>query len=125
MKTTVILLLSVVMLSFACKHSKDAQKTTTTDTYRLIVSFISKGEGTDAATRAAMESLITTFSNRDGFIVKYDKYTWGREGEADYCFKMDGMKKAKQQEFVDSIKNVTKDSKLVIITENAVCSHKK
>lgn len=112
------------MMSFACKHTKNAQKATD-DTYRLIVSFTSKGAGVDAKTLAALESLVTTFSNKDGFLVKYDKITWGREGEFDYCFKMAGMKASKQDEFVKAVKNVTKDSPQVFITENAVCGHKK
>jgi hypothetical protein len=123
MKTKIILIIAVMLTSFSCKHTKDTTKTA--DTYRLIVSFISKGEGTDSQTLAAMESLITTFSNRDGFQVKYDKYPWGREGESDYCFKMEGMKKSKQDEFVKSMKNLVKDAPLVIVMENAVCIHKK
>ena len=113
------------MMSFACKHTKNAQKTTSDDSYRLIVSFISKGAGIDSQTLAALESLVTTFSNKDGFLVKYDKITWGKEGEFDYCFKMAGMKASKQEEFVKAVKNVTKDSQQVLITENAVNSHKK
>ena len=122
MKTKLILLLTLTMFTFACKQTKNAQKSA--DTYRLIVSFISKGAGTDATTLAALESLLTTFSNRDGFLVKYEKYTWGREGEYDLCFKMEGMKKAKKDEFVKSVKNCTKSSDLIIIKENAVETHK-
>ena len=128
MKTKILIFLSVVLISFSCKQSKDAQKTTTSNSnnsYRLIVSFISKGAGTDIVTLASMESLIKTFSNRDGFLVTYETFPWGREGESDYCFKMTGMKKSKQAEFVKSIKNLVKDAPLVIVSENAVCSHKR
>lgn len=122
MKTKVILLLSIVMLSFACKHSKNASKTTD-DKCRLIVSFISKGQGTGGT--ATMDSVIAVYSKKKGFKLAYDKYPWGREGECNYCFKMAGMKASKQQEFVDAIKNATKNSELIIVTENAVSTHKK
>jgi hypothetical protein len=128
MKTKALIFLFVLLISFSCKSTKVADKATTTttiDTYRLIVTFISRGAGTDSQTLAALESLITTFSNRDGFKVTYEKFPWGKEGESDYCFKMEGMKKGKQNEFVKSVKNLVKDSTLVIISENAVCNHKK
>ena len=42
MKTKMILLLSIVMMGFACKSTKTTQKDT--GTYRVIVSFISKAQ---------------------------------------------------------------------------------
>ncbi len=125
MKTKIILLLSIVMFSFACKSTKSTEKTAaTSNTYRLIVSFISKGEGT-GSNAAALESLITSFNKKNNIVIKYEKVPWGKEGEADYCFKMDGIKKGKQADFVTSVKNLTKSAPQVIVSENAVCTHKK
>ena len=124
MKTKIVIFLSIAMIAFSCKTSKNNQKSVSPDTYRLIVSFISKGQGVDKTTFNAFESLIVTFNEKNNVKLVYDKYTWGKEGEFDCCFKMNDVKKGKQEDFVTAVKNVTKNSTSVIIKENEVCSHK-
>ena len=123
MKRKIILILAFAMLGFACKPSKNVQKSD--DTYRLILTFVSKGEGTDTQSMAALESLIDSFNKKNGILIKYEKYSWGKEGESDWCFKMDGIKKKIQDKFVDSVKNCTKNSQLIFLNENTICKHKK
>lgn len=123
MKTKIILLLSIVMLALACKNSKNTQKEA--DTYRVIVSFISKGEGPDAKTMAALESYLITYGNKIKGTVVYDKYPFGKEGETEYCFYCKEMKKGEQKDFVAGLTNLTKEAPLVLVKENAVCTHKK
>ncbi len=127
MKTRIILLLGVVMFSFACKHIKSTEKTTepAPTTYRAIVSFGSSGSGIDSKTLASLESYIISFGKAEGKTLTYDKVPWGKEGEVDYCFSLSELSKGKQGDFVNGLKNVTKSSKLVTIQENVVSAHKK
>ncbi len=125
MKTKVILLLSIVMLSFACKNSKKTSKSTDIDTYRVIVSFISTASGTDGKAIASLESFLISFGKKENKTITYDKYPWGREGEVDYCFYLKELKKGVQNDFVSGLKNLASQSTLVRIYENAVCPHKK
>jgi hypothetical protein len=94
-------------------------------TYRVIASFISKGEGPDAKTLASFESYLSTFEKKIDAIIDYDRYTWGKEGEADYCFYCKEMKDSEQKDFVTGLANLTKGAPLVILKENAFCTHKK
>jgi hypothetical protein len=128
MKTKIILLCSIVMLSFACKHTKNTEKTTTTPsptTYRAIVSFGSKGNGIDSKTIAALESYVITFGKKVDKTITFEKVNYGKEGEVDYCFALSELSKSKQDEFVQGLKNVTKSGQIVFVNENTVCSHKK
>lgn len=125
MKTRVVLFLSIVMITFACKSTKKSQNNTGVDTYRVIVSFISKGEGPDSKTMASLESYVLSFGKKEGKTIVYDIYHWGKEGEMDYCFYLKKLSKGKQEDFVNGLKNLTKESSLVFINENSPCSHKK
>jgi len=113
------------MITFACKSAKKNQNNPGVDTYRVIVSFISKGEGPDAKTKTSFESYVLSFGKKEGKTITYDIYSWGREGETDYCFYLKELSKGKQDDFVNGLKNLTKESSLVFINENSPCSHKK
>lgn len=124
MKTKIILLFSIIMLGFACKSKKDTAKTE--DIYRVMVSFISKGEGPDAKTKASFESYLITYAKKINIdSIVYDKYTWGKEGEVDYCFYCKDMKNGEQKDFVAGLMNLAKEAPLVLVKENAICTHKK
>jgi len=128
MKKTMFLLLSIVMFSTACKHTKNAEKTDTTPAptiYRVIVSFGSPGSGIDAQTVAKLESYIITFDKEANKTIAYETIKYGKEGEVDYCFPLTELSKSKQTEFVNGINNLTKNGKIVFVKENAVCAHKK
>jgi hypothetical protein len=127
MKTRIVLLLSIAMLSFACKHTKIAEKTTgpVVTTYRAIVSFGSAGSGIDGQTLASLQSYIISFGKTEGVTLSYDKVPWGKEGEIDYCFPLSEISKGKQGDFVNGLKNLTKSAKGVSVIENSACTHKK
>lgn len=128
MKAKSILFLSLILLAFACKNSKSSQsslKSADTEPYRVIVAFISKAAGPDRILMAGLESYIVTFGKKYEKTIVYDKYVAGREGEMDYCFYLKELSSAKQKEFISGLQNLTKDSQLVFIKENAFCTHKK
>ena len=128
MKTKVILFISIVMLTVACKHTKSAEKSTAANEptkYRVIVSFFSRGDGTGSQTFDKIQSYLTTFDNKENVKITYDKVPWGKEGEYDMCFTLKELSKSKQDEFVKGLTNVTKGSTNTNIIENSAGTHKK
>lgn len=127
MKTKIILLLALIVMAGACKTTKktgDALKMSNDVKYCLIMSFISKGEGTDKSLVAKLDALILTFNQKNETKVEYEKYSWGKEGEFDLCFPFKDVKKGLQKDFVKAVKNLTKSSTSVILRENETCLHK-
>ena len=103
-------------------HSKkDAPPTMNTGNSRLIISFISIGQGTDQSLKEKFDKMISDHPKKP----KYDEAHWGREGEVDYCFGLGELSEKEQAEFVSKSKEIAGASKLVILSENAPCTHKK
>jgi len=115
------------MLTLAAQSQKTQKTTTTTEPikYRVIVSFASKGSGIDATTVAKFESYLITYGKKVKQTITYDKVSWGKGGEVDYCFVLKELSKSKQDDFVKGLQNVIKGSANTSVTENAVCTHKK
>ena len=88
------------------------------DTYRVVISLISMGEGTDPQGPAKVENLLKSWERRYGEKVAYTVQPWGREGESDYNFTLRGMSPANQEEFVKQLQSALKDEKLILVTEN-------
>lgn len=130
----IFFLASLISLAcISCKSKKETVKanentantsSNTADkpvTYRLIVSFISKGAGTDSEKRTAFLAYV------DGHPLKpaYKMVTWGREGETDYCFNLSELTAKKDLVgFIEEIKKIGAGSDMMNITENAECMHK-
>jgi len=125
MKTKIILLLSFTMVSFACKHSKNAQKSTGQETYRVIVSFGSMASGIDSKAFNEYQSFLTSFGKKVNKTITFDTVPWGREGERDYCFKLKEISKSEQKEFVKALRNLLGSNSLVYIDENTPCKHRR
>jgi hypothetical protein len=147
MKTLLIYPLLSLFLTSACGSTKETASsespksgTTTTSTtmatphqdpnsqavtYRLIVSFISIGEGTDATGREIMDGVLNSWKEKKGKPVEMESIPWGREGEVDFCFTLKELSEKEQSEFADQMKSVFKDKNLIQITENQPCVHKR
>jgi hypothetical protein len=135
MKQLFFLASLVSLACISCKSKKESVKITETTpvasastatapdapvTYRLLVSFTSKGAGTDAEKRAAFLNYVDSYPKKPA----YKTVTWGREGETDYCFNLSELAVKKDMiEFIDGVKKATAGSDRVIVTENAVCEH--
>lgn len=91
--------------------------------YRLIISFISIGEGTDGEARKLMDNLLGIWAEHNQVTLKYDTFHWGREGEVDFCFRLNELNTELQDAFVSEMKEVMKERKLIQITENQKCMH--
>lgn len=132
MKRLFFLASLVSLACMSCKSKKEATKTndtsaaattaTTPDapkTYRLIVSFISKGAGTDQKRTPFLAYV-------DGHPLKpaYKTVRWGREGETDYCFTLSELTAKKDLvAFIEEVRKITAGSDLININENAECQH--
>lgn len=140
---SIILLASVITIalaSVACKSGKSATSSGATSaaaspsstqngetenagseqTYRIIVSFTSKGAGTSAEKREAFLKYVEAHPKKPA----YKEVLWGREGETDYCLTLSELSKKEQVTFVDEVKKAMADSDRVFITENAVSQHR-
>ena len=95
------------------------------DLYRLSVVFFSIGSGTDNKAMRAFENLISDFAVKSGKNIDYEKTPWGREGETDYCLRLNELDEKSQAEFVKQTTETLKDAKWVHIYENQPCKHKR
>lgn len=93
--------------------------------YRLIVSFISIGEGPDFNAKQSLDKIISDWENRIGGKIEAEQYPWGREGELDICYQLKDLNVDQQIAFITQIKDVVGASKLVQISENQPCLHKR
>lgn len=118
------LLLTILLV--CCKTNQDVSKKTDSKTsefktgsYRLIVSFISKGAGFDSQKKNALVSFIENHPKKP----KYNTVQWGKEGEVDFCFKLTEWSDKEQADFVNEVKTKMKGSDLVVILENTECKN--
>ncbi len=134
MKQLFFLASLISLACISCKSKKEAAKatentaTTTTAaapeapiTYRLIVSFISKGAGTDGPKRTAFLAYVDGHPQKPA----YKAVKWGREGETDYCFNLSELTSKKDLvSFIDEVKKISGGSDMMNVSENAECPHK-
>jgi len=91
------------------------------ENYRLHVSFISIGQGIDDETRQKFIDWVNNYPKK----IVFEEAFWGREGEADYCFKLSEFSVSEQEDFIKKAKELLLGSNLVNINENVPCSHMK
>lgn len=133
MKKLFFLASLVSLACISCKAKKESMKSTenvpasltnspeSPITYRLIVSFISKGAGTDSEKRIAFLAYVVSHPKKPA----YKTVIWGREGEADYCFTLSEFSSKKELiSFIEDIKKIAAGTDMVKISENAECLHK-
>lgn len=93
--------------------------------YRFTVSFISVGAGTDRKAKEKFNQFILQFNEKNNVKINVEIAGWGREGETDYCLKLNELNKQQQDQFITETKELLKSSTLVRYTENSMCKHKK
>lgn len=82
--------------------------------YRLIISFISKGEGIDLAANDKIKAYIENHPKKPAYSVS----TWGREGEIDYLLSLKELNEAEQSVFVKDVKKLVSKLDIVLFKEN-------
>ena len=81
----------------------------------LVVSFISKGSGTDKKAINKLKTFLEQYNAAAQKPVAYEVKSWGREGEKDYCIN------TSNKAFIEKVKQELKGFELVRIKENSVC----
>ena len=141
-----IVTLAMLLATVACKSSKntakaDDNKTTTTnssaaadakpattlaaDEYRFIVSFISFGAGTDFKNIEEFKKYVETYNEMHKKKAVPEIYTWGREGEVDYCFKLADLTTQEVEGFVMGAGKILSKSDRARASRDTKCTHKR
>ena len=117
----------------ACKNSEKANKedskvtssTVNNDSIcRFQVSFISIGSGPDRPAKQKFTEFINNFNALNNLNITPKIVNWGREGEQDYCFKLEGIKTESQEKFISDSKLLFTGNTLVKCLENMPYRHK-
>lgn len=120
------------MLFTACKAKQQTAAVAPTETrtppaasngkednkYRYIVSFYSIGTGVNGAAIQQLEGFIKQFETKNKVSVPYVPVRWGREGEVDYCFKLNGMTAVQQVSFIKESQELLKGAEHINYKEN-------
>ena len=112
--------------SFASTHEEKRtdsilQNKNDTNSCRLVIMFYSIGEGIDFPISNAFEDSIGSYSLKIGKTIDYKKTHWGREGETDFCLKLNELTQPEQLDFISKTKSQLKKAKWVNIYENYPC----
>ena len=124
-----IAVLSLVLLFTytACSMCKKAElnqteaaetSATMDSSYRFVVSFISIGSGIDKKAKSQYEQFLKDFELKKNVTISYEKKYWGREGEINFCFMLNELKKEEQESFILQSKNLLANSTLVRFQES-------
>lgn len=89
------------------------------ESFRLMVTFISIGAGTDPDAKVLLDNYIADYKTRTGKQPNYIMIPWGREGEVDCCFKLDELSSTEQADFINGLRNSMKSRELIQVNENA------
>jgi len=86
----------------------------TTNNYRLVLSFISKGAGIDNSVHEKIKEYIEKHPKKPAFEI----HRWGREGEVDYCLRLKELTADEQKVFIADINKLITDKEMVFVYEN-------
>jgi hypothetical protein len=97
--------------------ARPGESPSTDGRYALVVSFGSECCGTDQAAEQALAAIIARYPEK---ALGHTRGYWGKEGEVDECFTLDGLDEAVRARFVSEVRaGVAR--KLVTVEENATC----
>ncbi len=82
---------------------------------RLVVSFISRGEGIDIKSQEKIKAFIENHPKKPAF----EEYRWGREGEIDYVLMLKEFSADEQKVFVKDVKKLIINKEMALIDENS------
>lgn len=88
------------------------------EAFKLVVSFISIGQGTDPEAAGLLATALAEFRASKGKSPTYIMIPWGREGEVDYCFILNELAPTEQREFIGFMKQKLGVRPLIQIQEN-------
>lgn len=134
---TILLLTLAATLSFSCKPKEKAASpkpaaaapAPTSDEIaaknlaynNVVISFYSKGEGVNTKAVETIENFLKVYSAKVNNAISYNKITWGREGEIDFCISLAELKGEDRRIFVDKIRELVRQFELINFFENHPC----
>lgn len=131
MRVRNVILVSFLFFLFACKGNKNAREgqqnelakdqSAADSLSRFIVSFISIGGGIDRNAKNQFFQFTDKYNAANNVHLQVEVSGWGREGETDYCLKLNELNLQQQDRFISETKDVLKTSKLVRYYENEKC----
>ena len=87
----------------------------------LVISFYSKGSGSNQAAVQTIENFLEEYSTKTTNPIPYSKVAWGREGEVDFCISLSGLGAGEKKNFIDNIRMLVKQYELINFLENYPC----
>ena len=93
--------------------------------YSLVVSFYSIGSGIDFNVAKEYNQMLNSYTTSEGLILDFDKVSWGREGETDFCIRLNSFSKKEKENFLEKSQAILKKTERVHIKENASCRQKR
>lgn len=124
MKNLILILCLILFVS--CKSTNESEPKhkieevqPTESNARFIVSFISKGSSIDFKSREKLVAYLD--SNK----IVYNKVSWGREGEMDYCLALSDSNEETKAKLIEEIKTLLESSDLIRYKENTPCRESK
>ncbi len=120
MKNLILILCLIAFASCKSTNETEAKHTIeeiqpTNSEVRFIVSFISKGSSIDFKSR---EKFVAYLESNN---IEYNKVSWGREGEMDYCISISDSDEKTQAKLIEEIKTLLDASDLIRYKENTPC----
>ena len=112
-------ILFLILISTIISTAGISQENDPKETYDIVVSFMSQGEGLDYDVYE--EFFVFLQVNDSKFHL--DETRWGKEGEVDYCMNFHNKKESEQ--LLKKIEEMAAKSELVTALRNSECVHKK
>jgi len=91
---------------------------------RLVVSFISPGNGTDHEAAEALDRIVADYAGR-GIDLGRTSHPWGKEGEHDECFTLAALDAAGQTAVVAEIQKAMSGHDRVQLQESSLCRERR
>ena len=89
-----------------------------TSVYSMVVAFFSPGDGIDIKTASEFDAYLKGYTS-----VTFNKVGWGREGETDFCIRLDMLTGSELPEFKKGAEEILSKSQKVQFQYNAPCKH--
>ena len=122
---TLLIISSLLFTSTSCKSQKGKTNPNNKEASiseeensRLIIRFISPGNGIDSKKLAQLKTYLRT----EYPDITYQTTSWGREGEKDLCFNLSEVKPEQQKEIIIDLKSKFGNNPRINILENAKCN---
>jgi hypothetical protein len=110
---------TAVIIPDSAKNAEQQLAILAEPTHRLVVSFISIGEGTFAKGKEQLNQYIESAQLKYKIYLNHVSKGWGREGESDVIFSLNELTPEQQSDFINGLRELFKGNQLILIEENS------